>query len=277
MRDPYVGEGADGCRRSAAIDRSEADGLDPGPYRDTVLASAAAWEQQAEQLEAAEVVEGELLPAHPEGTPEYAAYQEQLHEELGKWSRGENPYPYPTATPAPEPAEAEVVLSPREEAAQRLVAIAALEQLVKRLKTEHREQAASVYDRAHMKDPVHLDGRELGQVRTDAVKGGWRVADAAAWATYVAKVYPDRMLEQVTTVVDPEMTKQALASVDAETWITLDLDTGEETAGPPPGIEQQPPGHKLVVTAAKDAAQQVTRLLGPAARQLGLPELEADR
>jgi hypothetical protein len=47
-RRPYVGEGADGCYRSADIDRSEADGyaLDD-PRREERLASARAWEAQA--------------------------------------------------------------------------------------------------------------------------------------------------------------------------------------------------------------------------------------
>lgn len=50
-RIPYVGEGADGARRSAEIDRNEADTLDPGEARDACLASAAAWDAQAERLE----------------------------------------------------------------------------------------------------------------------------------------------------------------------------------------------------------------------------------
>lgn len=264
MRNPYVGEGAEGARRSAAIDRSEAEGLDPGPYRDSVLSSEARWLEQAEALEAAEVHEGEVLEervrvAHLEGC---TAPNDHDPADSECW--------------VSEVVDAEVVLSPREQAAQRLVAIAALEQLVRKLKAEHREQAAGVYDRAHMKDPVLLDGRELGQARTDAVKGGWKVADAAAWATYVSKVYDDGMVEQVTTVVDPELTKRALAGLTSGDWVTLDLATGEEVDGPPPGLEYVPPGHKLVVVPAKDAAAQVAQMLGPVAQQLGLPELEAE-
>lgn len=52
-RDPYVGEGADGCRRSAEIDRSEADGLPRGDDRDARLRSADQWDWQAERIEAA--------------------------------------------------------------------------------------------------------------------------------------------------------------------------------------------------------------------------------
>lgn len=47
-RRPYVGHGPDGCRRSAAIDREQADVLPVGdPRRATLLASAYAWETQA--------------------------------------------------------------------------------------------------------------------------------------------------------------------------------------------------------------------------------------
>jgi predicted lipid-binding transport protein (Tim44 family) len=51
-RHPYVGEGADGARRSAQIDREEADGLDADDQRRaTLLESAARWEEQAEAIE----------------------------------------------------------------------------------------------------------------------------------------------------------------------------------------------------------------------------------
>jgi hypothetical protein len=51
-RHPYVGEGADGARRSAQIDRGEAATLDTDdPRRATLLESAARWEQQAEAIE----------------------------------------------------------------------------------------------------------------------------------------------------------------------------------------------------------------------------------
>ena len=50
-RRPYVGDGEDGARRSAAIDLEEADGLDPFEVQyEERLASARAWEAQAEEL-----------------------------------------------------------------------------------------------------------------------------------------------------------------------------------------------------------------------------------
>ncbi len=52
-RAPYVGAGSDGARRSAQIDREEADGLDPGEARDRCLASAEQWDRQARHLERA--------------------------------------------------------------------------------------------------------------------------------------------------------------------------------------------------------------------------------
>ena len=52
-RIPYVGDGADGARRSAQIDREEADGLDLEDPRHTErLESAHRWDLQAEELEA---------------------------------------------------------------------------------------------------------------------------------------------------------------------------------------------------------------------------------
>jgi putative phage-type endonuclease len=56
-RIPYVGDGPDGCRRSAEIDRTEADGLDLlDPRIDELLASADRWEAQALDLEAQAIV-----------------------------------------------------------------------------------------------------------------------------------------------------------------------------------------------------------------------------
>jgi hypothetical protein len=54
-RDPYVGEGADGARRSAQIDRDELDTLAADdPRRPFVLESAARWDAQAARLESQE-------------------------------------------------------------------------------------------------------------------------------------------------------------------------------------------------------------------------------
>ncbi len=51
LREPYVGDGVDGCLRSAQIDREEADCLDlDDPRYAGVIASAESWERQAEQL-----------------------------------------------------------------------------------------------------------------------------------------------------------------------------------------------------------------------------------
>ncbi len=49
LRPPYVGEGADGARRSAQIDLEEADGLSPGRRRDECLLSAERWMLEAEE------------------------------------------------------------------------------------------------------------------------------------------------------------------------------------------------------------------------------------
>lgn len=50
-RAPYVGAGADGSRRSAQIDREEADVERDPERRELILASAARWEEQARRLE----------------------------------------------------------------------------------------------------------------------------------------------------------------------------------------------------------------------------------
>ncbi len=51
LRYPYVGDGANGARRSAQIDLEEAGCLPPGEQRDDCLLSAERWILQVEYLE----------------------------------------------------------------------------------------------------------------------------------------------------------------------------------------------------------------------------------
>ena len=52
LRSPYVGEGADGARRSAQIDREELDTLAPDdPLRDRLAMSIQSWDVQAAYLD----------------------------------------------------------------------------------------------------------------------------------------------------------------------------------------------------------------------------------
>lgn len=60
-RPPYVGEGADGARRSALIDLDEAATFDrDDPRREERIASAAQWSRQARRLEE---LEGDVVDA----------------------------------------------------------------------------------------------------------------------------------------------------------------------------------------------------------------------
>lgn len=74
-RRPYVGTGADGARRSAAIDREEAHTLPTGPHqpgyseltearRSRLLASADRWEAQAAELDTVDPAAARLERLH---------------------------------------------------------------------------------------------------------------------------------------------------------------------------------------------------------------------
>lgn len=52
LREPYVGEGVDGARRSARIDIEEAEILPAGEDRDRCLLSAERWSLQVDLLSA---------------------------------------------------------------------------------------------------------------------------------------------------------------------------------------------------------------------------------
>lgn len=96
-RRPYVGEGADGCLRSADIDRSEADGI-RGEDRERIvelLGSASRWEEQA----IAEALEVEVLALHRASTrygvactcgavPKSGGHQQHLADVIAAWFSG---------------------------------------------------------------------------------------------------------------------------------------------------------------------------------------------
>ena len=161
-------------------------------------------------------------------------------------------------------------LTPREQAAQRLLGLKALEKLLEVEIAAARAEALKVYTRAGQKDPIDLpDGARLGDVRVDKVKGGWKVTDPGALRAWVAKNRPDLIIEQVTTVVDPAWVTELLR----EAGEILDTETGE--VFPVPGVSLVPDGIKLVATPDKGAPTAVRTMLGPVAAQLGLREVEA--
>jgi hypothetical protein len=100
-RQPYVGTGADGCQRSAEIDRNEIDTLPTGPHqegwseateerRSALLASAARWEEQArlEALEERFVANADLPRVITTIGPEHDGTQATVY--------GSRPFPFLT-------------------------------------------------------------------------------------------------------------------------------------------------------------------------------------
>ena len=192
-RRPYVGEGADGCRRSAQIDREEAEQLMPGTERhDELLASAEGWEWQARAIELQDELEAGA------GTPDDVVDAVIVEE-----------------------------LTPRERAARRLLGIAALEKLLKEEKAALRADAAAVFTKAGQREVAELpDGTPLGNVRVDKAPGGWKVTDAGKLRAWVEKHHPERIVEEKTTVVDPAWIVDVLAGglVDPDSGEVLEPD-----------------------------------------------------
>lgn len=77
-RTPYVGSGRDGCRRSAQIDREEADGLDlDDPRHAELLASADRWEAQERDIRL------RCPSSHAEFLDSVSAYEAQVRDRIG--------------------------------------------------------------------------------------------------------------------------------------------------------------------------------------------------
>lgn len=86
LRSPFVGDGPDGARRSAAIDLAEADETPFPSYRDDLLLSATRWLMQAEYLEAYDPAPPRCQCEHPD----HPGAQRQGRFELD-WERPAGP------------------------------------------------------------------------------------------------------------------------------------------------------------------------------------------
>lgn len=169
-----------------------------------------------------------------------------------------------------------VTLSPREVAARRLLALRALEAVLAVEVKKARAEADALFVRAGQREPAELpDGTPLGNVRADkGTSGGWRVTDAGALRAWVETNVPGGIVEQVTTVVDPDLIESLVGGI--YTWpdegegntATVNPATGE-VIDVPPGVSYVKAGPpKLVVTGDKGAADAVRQWLAPALAQL---------
>ena len=166
------------------------------------------------------------------------------------------------------------VLTPREQAARRLLALRALETLLKDTAARIRREDGAAFTKAGQREVAELpDGTPLGNVRADPGKAaGWAVVDAGRFLAFVQATCPDAVRVKVveTAEVDPEYVDLILADLEAGKPVARQ-DTGEVLQGPPPGVEFRPAGAPVLkVTGDKAAPAAVARLLGPTFAQLGI-------
>lgn len=261
-RRPYVGEGSDGARRSAQIDRDEADGLEPGSHRDAVLRSAARWDEQADMVaELERRWQDEKADEALAATLDQAAGVLQRKIDEAAAAEGEVLDPVRDETP-------------RERAARRLLGIAALEKLLKAEKDALRAEEGAAFTKAGQREVAELDdGTPLGNVRLDPVAGGWKLESGGLWLNYCRAMRPDQVEETVSYSVYPAYTAATKAQLEAGEGEWFAETTGEQI-DVPPGWVKVPAGTRLVVTADKGAPAAIRRQLGRLGSLLGLREIE---
>lgn len=164
--------------------------------------------------------------------------------------------------------------TPQKAVARRLLSIAAFEKVLAAEKADLRKLALEHFLEAGDVATVRLaDGTLLGKVRADkGTEAAWKVTDAGALRAWVEANAPGGIVEQVTTVVDPELVAELLGSVDADDLpgppTTVNPATGE-VVPIPPGIAYVPAGPpKMVTTPDKGAPDALRRHLGDQGRAL---------
>lgn len=164
--------------------------------------------------------------------------------------------------------------TPRERAARRLLAIAALEKLITAEKAALRREEGAAFTRPGQREVAELpDGTPLGNVRLDRPTEGFQVTDSAALLEWAAENYPEHIRTVSTEVLSEAFTKALLAELKSEGQF-VNRKTGEILPCPP-GVAYVVGTPKLVVTTDKAAPAAVRRALGQMGSVLGLRELEA--
>lgn len=161
-------------------------------------------------------------------------------------------------------------LTPREQAARRLLGVAALEKLLAAEKKALREEAALAFLKPGQREVAELpDGTPLGNVRLDKPTSGWKVTDTAAFERWVEDRHPEHMVSVSSVQVASSYTAAVLANPE-----TVDPHTGEILTAPP-GVTYVTGEPRLVVTCEKGAPEAVRAFLGAQASALGLRAVEA--
>lgn len=170
----------------------------------------------------------------------------------------------PWETEAPVPDE-----TPQKAVARRLLSIAALEKVLAAEKADLRKLALEHFPEAGDVATVRLaDGTLLGKVRADkGTEAGWKVTDAGALRAWVEANVPGGIVEQVTTVVDPEFVAELIGSMSAAEE-GVNPATGEVIPAPPGIAYVQAGPPKMVTTPDKGAPDALRRALGDQGRAL---------
>lgn len=171
-------------------------------------------------------------------------------------------------------------LTPREQAAGRLLALDALRKLLDQARTTMRDADGALF-RPGSSDSATLNGVDLGTVSRAKDKLEYQVTDADAFLAWVKAMRPEHVVtETVTTeTVAPGFQREVLKTVGLVAKQLTESDFIDPATGEvipmPPGVKLVRKAASLVVKPSPGAPDAVADALGPIAAQLGLRELEA--
>lgn len=152
-------------------------------------------------------------------------------------------------------------MSRREDATNELVALAAMEQIIRARKAELKAELAVEMPRPGTREVAELAGRITGAVNMVKASSTWAIVDPAAFLRWVKAHHPT----EVTEAVRESFAAKVMADLKSA---RPDPETGEIPC--PDGIVPKSGAPYLRVTTTPDAVTAVLEVLGVQAVPLGL-------
>ncbi len=147
-------------------------------------------------------------------------------------------------------------MTPREEAAYRLIVQQVISRLASSAESQQRAVAAGLFTRVGQRESLEYDGHDLGLVQMDRGASGVKITDYRAFMAWVKDTNPTAILTTETVV--EAWQRRLLADIKKGDWV--DQETGE-VLPLPPGVETYASEPKLVVKPSPDAERLVLEAL----------------
>jgi hypothetical protein len=167
-------------------------------------------------------------------------------------------------------------LTPREQATYDLLLVESFDRLLRLAREKARAAAAEAFTSVGQREVAKLNGVDLGNVRLDPSRGGWKVTNPTAFQAWVTETSPEEIVSETTYSVANSYRTYVLAALKRGEAITVDVidpvsgEVETRTVTKVPGVTFEPDTSKVVATPTKEAPYAILDVLGGMAAQLGV-------